>query len=80
MRAWKYHMIDEQSSSSILRKIISDPQTGIEWHRLRSHIYVKLVPWLSILSSGHQKVAGSIPRLGIRNHFLTAELEDHSSI
>ena len=80
MRAWKYHMIDEQSSSSILRKMISEPQTGIEWLLLRSHIYVKLAPWLSILSFGHQKVVGSIPVWGSEIIFLRIDLDDHSSI
>ena len=29
VRAWIYHEMDEQSSSSILRKMISEPQTEI---------------------------------------------------
>ena len=109
-------MIDERSSSSILRKTIFEPQKGIEpaffsWPVRRSNhwatkilllissltcsgfhfglkkvklaaslaVWVLVAQWLERLT-GHQKVVGSIPRLGLRKlFFMRIELDDCSS-
>ena len=58
-------------------------------HYTLSHIYVKLVPWLTIWVlvaqwlehlTSHQRVAGLVPIWGLEVVFLGVELGDHSSI